>query len=161
MFEDIDVKLKVVAYVQCILGIIGSVILGIIIMAADLIGIGLLVMAYGSFMSWLSSLGIYGLGEAVDRATVAAQKTQHILQRLDNPTTANTQHSSAPNSCEKPSQNSLVDVSKDVPYKPIVEHSDNVTPIVVDEETVRCPLCGTAQRSSRRVCFQCGTTFKK
>lgn len=73
MFNNVGGKLKTLATISCWLGIAGSVIWGGILMGDDVV-IGLVVMLAGSFASWVSSLMAYGIGEAVDKATEAAQK---------------------------------------------------------------------------------------
>ena len=79
MFDNIDEKLKTLAIVQFILGILGSVILSISLLDAGLVFCVLFVL-FGSLMSWLSSLTTYGLGEAIEKATIAAKQAQYPPQ---------------------------------------------------------------------------------
>ena len=79
MFENIDEKLKTLAIVQFILGILGSVILSISLLDAGLL-FCILFILFGSLMSWLSSLTTYGLGEAIEKATIAAKQAQYPPQ---------------------------------------------------------------------------------
>ena len=79
MFDNIDEKLKTLAIVQFILGILGSVILSISLLDAGLVFCILFVL-FGSLMSWLSSLTTYGLGEAIEKATIAAEQAQNPPQ---------------------------------------------------------------------------------
>ena len=79
MFENIDEKLKTLAFVQCIVGILGSVIWGFFLFDTFFL-LRILVVLFGSLMSWLSSLTTYGLGEAIEKATIAANQAQYPPQ---------------------------------------------------------------------------------
>lgn len=79
MFDNIDEKLKTLAIVQFILGILGSVIMSISLLDAGLL-FRILFVLFGSLMSWLSSLPTYGLGEAIEKATIAAKQAQYPPQ---------------------------------------------------------------------------------
>lgn len=77
MYSDIGGKIKVLAKIICIIGIVISVIsgLGIIIVASisynpglSVLG-GLLVIVLGTLFSWLSTFFIYGFGELIDKVT--------------------------------------------------------------------------------------------
>ena len=75
MFNNIDNiggKIKVVAAIQCWVGIIASVIVGMILMAQDkdLILIGALITIIGSLSSWLSSFITYGFGQLVENSDI-------------------------------------------------------------------------------------------
>jgi hypothetical protein len=76
MFTNINGKIKALAKVVCWLGIIGSVIAGIAIIAGgasigyyynmsggSMIIPGLLIMIIGSIASWAGSLALYAFGE--------------------------------------------------------------------------------------------------
>ena len=76
MFTNINGKIKALAKVVCWLGIIGSVITGIAIIAGgasigyyynmsggSMIIPGLLIMIIGSIASWAGSLALYAFGE--------------------------------------------------------------------------------------------------
>ena len=72
MFDNIGNKCKVVAKVLCWVGIIASVITGIIYIASGNIGFGIGYIIGGSLVSWLGSLGLYGIGEAAENSAIAA-----------------------------------------------------------------------------------------
>ena len=94
MFKNIGKKIKKLAAVMCIIGIVLWVIVGIGLMlsnmtTASLIGAsasagtviasiiaGVLVMVIGSLLSWISSWLIYGFGELVDNSCKIANKTE-------------------------------------------------------------------------------------
>lgn len=77
MYSNIGEKIKVLAKIICIIGIVISVIsgLGIIIVSSisynpglSVLG-GLLVIVLGTLFSWLSTFFIYGFGELIDKVT--------------------------------------------------------------------------------------------
>ena len=68
MFDNIGEKIKSYAQVVCWIGIIASVIYGIVLMATDddLIFLGFIVMVIGALVSWASSLTLFGFGEIIE-----------------------------------------------------------------------------------------------
>ena len=85
MFDNIGSKLKTVAQIFTGLGIAGSILFGIILIAAvpDAWFVGLIILVFGSIGSWLSSLGMYGLGQLIENTDtlVALQKKPRKLQK--------------------------------------------------------------------------------
>jgi len=69
MFDNIGGKIKMVAKVSCWIGIIASVILGIIFLAeSDNELIGLLFIILGPLCFWLGSFITYGFGELIENS---------------------------------------------------------------------------------------------
>ena len=68
MFENIARKLKIVSSILSVLGIIASGLLGMILIAINPNSwfLGLFIIAFGSIGSWISSLGMYGLGQLIE-----------------------------------------------------------------------------------------------
>ena len=68
MFKNIGDKIKTLAEVICILGIISSFVIGCILMAIDLDFFlkGILTIVLGSLASWIGSFVLYGFGQLVD-----------------------------------------------------------------------------------------------
>lgn len=71
MFENIGKKMKNLAMVITWIGIICSILVGIVLVVINegTMILGVLVAILGSFMSWLSSFILYGFGELVDKTT--------------------------------------------------------------------------------------------
>ena len=67
MWDNIGVKLQKLAKVVCWLGIIVSVISGIIGIANNQVLAGLISIILGSLFSWIGSWSIYGLGLVVEK----------------------------------------------------------------------------------------------
>lgn len=73
MFTNLGGKLMMMAKILCWLGIVASVIAGIVMLAtsrgnAGMIVGGILVIVIGSLVSWIGSWAMYGLGEVVKEA---------------------------------------------------------------------------------------------
>ncbi len=93
MFNNIGRKIKVLANVVCWIGIIGSVIAGIAMMAANswwngVSQAGLALLLLGPLFSWVGSFVLYGFGELIEK-TVSIEsalraKTGHIASPIDN-----------------------------------------------------------------------------
>ena len=79
MFSNIGSKIKVLAVVITCIGIVASIIIGIVLMTTDeeLIVPGILVMIAGSLLSWLSSFFMYGFGQLVENS----DKTVALLEK--------------------------------------------------------------------------------
>ena len=72
MFDNIGSKCKTVAKVLCWLGIIASLAVGVICIISGNVGFGLGYIIGGCLVSWLGSLGLYGIGEAAENSAIAA-----------------------------------------------------------------------------------------
>ena len=68
MFDNIGGKIKSLAQVVCWIGIVCSVLYGIILIVADedLAFLGFVVMIIGPLVSWVSSFTLYGFGQLVE-----------------------------------------------------------------------------------------------
>ena len=68
MFDNIGGKIKTLAQVVCWIGIITSIIYGIVLMGTDddLIFLGFIVMVVGALLSWVSSFTLFGFGEIIE-----------------------------------------------------------------------------------------------
>ena len=75
MFDNIGGKIKGLASFLTWIGIIASVITGIIFIADDAGGMGFLLIILGPLASWLSSLLLYGFGELIENTSIIAQNT--------------------------------------------------------------------------------------
>jgi len=68
MYENIGTKLKTLAQVLCIAGIISSIVLGILQMVTGNILAGILFLVIGPILSWISTWALYGIGEACENS---------------------------------------------------------------------------------------------
>ncbi len=91
MFDNIGKKIKTLSQVTSWIGIIASVILGIIIM---IIGesyfnlIGFLILIFGSLFSWINSFLTYGFGQLIENsdriASTKDSNTREVFETLSN-----------------------------------------------------------------------------
>ncbi len=99
MFENIGNKIKGVSKFFCWLGIICSILLGIMLAVVGsnmpngrvTVIIGIVVMIVGSFMSWVGSLITYGIGEMVQNSCVQTEIAVRSFQKDE--TKSKTTHS--------------------------------------------------------------------
>lgn len=75
MFENAGGKIKLVAFVLCILGIVASVFYGIFVFVQDsrLFFSGLVIMLVGSVCSWIVALFAYGFGQLIENSDVVIE----------------------------------------------------------------------------------------
>jgi hypothetical protein len=78
LYNNIGAKIMGLAKVICWIGIGLSVIGGIITMTGGGWGVllGLLSIAIGSLVAWISSLAVYGFGELIEKVSEIAQNTR-------------------------------------------------------------------------------------
>ena len=76
MFDNVGGKLKTVAKVEMIIGIVASVILGFTFLTGGRVFAGLLIVIAGVLSSWFGSLVIYGIGQAVENSETILYSTR-------------------------------------------------------------------------------------
>ncbi|MCI6825275.1 MAG: hypothetical protein PUF84_02355 [Ruminococcus bromii] len=85
MFKNIGSKIKTLSKVVCWLGIIVSILIGLIFIVASVMSgngmvygiiIGLICIVGGSIASWIGSFFTYGFGEIIDKLTEIANNTK-------------------------------------------------------------------------------------
>lgn len=81
LFNNIGGKIKMLAQITCWIGIVGSIIAGIVLLVEDggygeLIVPGILVAVGGSLLSWCGSFVLYGFGELIENTSEIAQNTR-------------------------------------------------------------------------------------
>lgn len=70
MFTNIGGKIKIVAQVITWIGIVCSVISGVVLVINAGFIPGLLTAVFGSLFSWLGALAMYGFGELVENSDI-------------------------------------------------------------------------------------------
>ena len=78
MFDNIGQKIKKLATVVCWLGIIASIVTGLIFMAAGGFFIGFVIAVFGSVASWIGSFFTYGYGQLIENSDILVQKKRAI-----------------------------------------------------------------------------------
>lgn len=84
MYENIGGKIKTLAKVICWIGIVLSIVFGLILLIAlstDSPAIGIAVAipvtVLGAFLSWIGSFTLYGYGELIELTAKIEQNTKH------------------------------------------------------------------------------------
>lgn len=156
MFDNIGGKIKTLAVIACVLGMIASIIIGLTLMDHG----GLWIIIGGCLGSWVGAFFIYGFGELIEQATITAENTTEIRNALvaSNPTPV-------PSTPKSTIAQSHTSEAKPIPRAENCPHPapiGTVTPVhdsTTDE--IICPNCGTRQKGNRRVCWSCGQQFTK
>lgn len=159
MFDNIGGKIKVFAIVSFILGIIASIVFGIICIVlgnqissnsygaekeagTELVTYGITFLITGCIGSWLGSLTTYGFGELIEQNQIQTTLLQNINRNLNNsPNSApvNTPNS-APVNTPPQSQRKLPSTrSKTIANGQV--RCENCTETYSISEP-RCPFCG-------------------
>jgi hypothetical protein len=85
MFRNVGSKIKTLSKVVCWLGIIVSILIGVIFIASSVISgenmifgiiMGVICIVGGSIASWIGSFFTYGFGEIIDKLTEIANNTK-------------------------------------------------------------------------------------
>lgn len=74
MYRNIGKKIKEVAKLQALVGILASIMIGILYAITSILISGILIIVIGSILSWVSSFVLYGFGELVDNSQKIAEK---------------------------------------------------------------------------------------
>lgn len=83
MFNNIGKKIKALAKFLCILGIILSILIGVLMILShsgdpQTLFYGILVIVLGSLLSWVGAFFAYGFGELVDNSKKAVEQLERI-----------------------------------------------------------------------------------
>jgi hypothetical protein len=84
MFNKIGEKIKILAIVICIVGIVASLFVGLLFIADDEILLGITTIVVGVLASWVSVFVLYGFGHLVENSEKMVE-----LQKLQIETTLN------------------------------------------------------------------------
>ena len=78
-FQNIGKKIKTLAVIVSIVGVVVSIIFGMTVMTGNA-GVGLLIAILGSLASWVSSFFTYGFGELIEKTTEIANNTKKDIK---------------------------------------------------------------------------------
>ena len=93
MFDNAGQKIKAAAEAFCVIGIILSIILGLIFVKENIF-IGFIIIIIGVLSSWVGSIFLYGFGELVDNSAIIIKKLHDINNTEDNMSKRNSTHNS-------------------------------------------------------------------
>ena len=156
MFSNIGNKIRVLAKVICIIGMVIAGITGLIIMiigftmlgnryttgaGVGLIIGGLLYAALGAFLSWIGSFAIYGYGQLI-------LSVQNIEKQFCATTTDNTFTPVQP------------DVNVFTNAAPVQQTPVQQVPYQQVNAAAECPNCHYINSTDSKFCVKCGCTLK-
>ena len=138
MYDNIGNKIKILAQIICVFGVVASVILGLVICfrTNEFNEIGLLYILIGSISSWISSFIIYGFGELIEKVCsiekkVGTSKSNVFLK---------TENSSINNLIDTTSQKEQeTNEAKDIGFVKHKWRCSNCNNMISEE---KCPYCG-------------------
>lgn len=89
MFSNIEKKIKTLAKVLTWIGIVGSVLAGLMLIIAGLsqgaggagVALGILMMVLGSLGSWVSNLVLYGFGQLLEDTKATRELMEDEIRR--------------------------------------------------------------------------------
>ena len=189
MFNNVGHKIKIIAAVFCIIGIIASIAGGIYLISQgskygsyysyrsiteNLTFLGILVMVLGSFVSWLLTLGLYGYGELIEQSKENALSTEVIVNILVAKTGRRVKQNSFQASYQpaSPVAQSFIQQQSRQNTSPIpvpnflagfsgtTNGGNTATATQINGWMIRCNKCGTEQSSSNQTCEGCGAVFQ-
>lgn len=126
MFNNIGRKVKIMAVIFCLLGIVASVTLAFVLISNEKTSwTGFLILFIGPFSSWLSSLALYAIGQSAENTDEMMRKVQEfIAQQGKSETTENTEVKSQENTLKLPNYDKdleliTIDVirNREIPFK--------------------------------------------
>lgn len=154
MFDNIGGKIKTVAATIAWLGIIGSIIIGIIIIAeandsyypsATETLSGWLVIIVGSLSSWVSSFTLYGFGQLIENTDIISSK--YAVNTADKMQSASNDSGSFANSNDTASSANL---------DPCIGTCE-----LCDKENVKVVRCKIVDSTGTRYRYLCDDCMKK
>lgn len=162
MFNNIGRKIKGLATFLTIVGIVASFITGFVIIGASKgqgpsVLIGLLVMALGSVLSWVSSFLLYGFGQLVESAqNIERELTGESGDYEDDDTPAAADPDFIPNVKEEPE----LDISS-VESIPVVDSTPQAGSVglILSNDVLTCVECGSIVEPGDSRCSGCKKTI--
>ena len=145
MFEDIGEKIKIVAVISFLLGVLASIIGAIVLFTQELVGIGFLVLICGPIVSWLSCIAFYGFGELIvasscnNAALVEIHSKLYTLERNVEKIAKQSTHSNhSPSKQKTPSQ--TIKTVQPIIEQPAIEKSVTEQPTISQPKTTPAPV---------------------
>ena len=152
MFNNIGSKIKGLAYVICVLGIVLSVIYGIAMMVNEAYLAGILTIVLGALLSWLGSFGTYGLGQLIENSDM-------LVAALSNKGISSADGASMLHRAEvateesKPTWQCACGAKNPTTVNYCLSCRRSRTEAVT---TIKCPFCGANNKNTNDKCFVCG-----
>ena len=147
MYEKVGEKIKLIAKIICIIGVIGSVIYGIymLTLGSEFFFSGLLIAVVGSLGSWISSLFTYGFGVIISNTEAIKQNTEDTSKTALEIVNCGSEKEKSGNTATKVGENDfIVKTDEHVAFKcPSCKAALSYSKEYISKksETI-CPMCG-------------------
>ena len=151
MFDNIGGKIKVLAVTFTIIGMVMSIIYGLIIISETDSAAGLIVMLVGCLFSWIGSFTLYGLGHLIENTDILVEQGRHDRPLYTRNTTGYLHRCPE---CGNMISEEPCEYCSSVQKLKAAENGRIFT-----EQMVSCPTCGAVQKSGRSFCYKCGQEF--
>jgi hypothetical protein len=162
MFDNIGEKIKKLAVVLTVLGIIGSIIFAIILWANELIGAGFLALFVGILSSWVGSFLLYGFGELIDNTKEMSNNTKIQTIVLLKEASENTKNQD--NKTIKTAINLFNEYNNDIQFSiknnKTRENSEKSQDTINTAKNSECPTCFAKITNEDKECPFCGYILK-
>ena len=162
MFRNIGRKIKKLAlvlfWISLVIGVLGSLITGIVMIATAgrwspgmvFAGIGIIIFGSGiTFLfSWIGSFFMYGYGQLIDDTEINRKTNQELLKRMGGSVRGSDPMNGIPqyeNSYAAPTSYSAPEPIQPVSYAAPAQ-----------DKPWYCPRCG-AKNTDGKFCYRCGT----
>lgn len=153
MFNNIGGKIKTLAVVVCVIGMIGSAITAIVLWVNGLFLPGLLFLGVGCLASWIGSFFAYGLGQLIENSDLQVEELNKLrmqVNELKQPAPEVVEPAPAAAVHEHPAQQPAVR------ERPAPKTSAYVKPVVYDGKNWICNKCGHENLGVQTWCRDCG-----
>ena len=157
MFDNIGTKIKNLATIITVLGVIVSIISGIIVMINVVWWLGLIIIVCGCLVSWIGSFFAYGFGEIIDKLNEISNNLTD-QKRLSVASVMNSDNKNRMKAKE------ILDDVVASTMEEIETDGDNIDDVNEPQED-ECPCCFYKIKPTDKECPNCGwnltNKFKK
>ncbi|MBR3763731.1 MAG: hypothetical protein IKK57_04165 [Clostridia bacterium] len=150
MFDNIGGKLKTVAQVSTVIGMLASLVIGVTLAVLGMVPTGLIIAGVGCVCSWLASLTMYGLGELIDETARNREVNEKILACLTGAQPAASTAESAASTAESAAAPIAATQPPDTPVAPVSLPKKRLEDLVW-----RCSKCSSLNDVALTACRFC------
>ncbi len=116
----------------------------------------LAILVGGTFSSYIITLFISAFGEGIECTSKLNEQMDTVIHLLES--NAKSDDNTAQLNHKEQAKASLASGKVTASAEPIVKSAPNVL-VSINANTIKCPLCGTEQRSNSKICYNCGAKF--
>jgi len=141
MFDNIGQKIKGLAVFSTVLGIICSIICGLILLVEQHIFAGIFALIGGIIVSWIASFVLYGFGELITKVADLEENVKDIwILSVEN--------------FKRDKEKSIDNAIKEMQNRVLAEINGDIDHSIARED--ECPFCFSKITKDDTVCPNCG-----